>query len=502
VNRKHRLFLLIFLAIAIVSHAMNLVAAELVWPDSRVATIARGYIETFNSNDAAQMEAFAAEYRTEAALAKRPPAERAQRRLGMYQQVGPMVPVLITDETATSLSVTCRMDKVNMWMKLNVKLEAEEPYKLDVVEMMPTSPPDMTAADTSETAEWTDLASLLEEVRERHSIPGLAAAIVEDGRVMDIAVIGVRVVNTADAVKEADAWHIGSITKSMTATMVGALVESGKLDWDITVGEALDGTAMRDEYRDVTLQQLLDHRGGVQSYTIIDAEEEKRLARLTGSATEQRAMFVEQVLSEEPVGTIGNFEYSNAGYSVAAFMAERATGQSWESLMNEHVFKPAGMIHAGFGWAATPESPNQPWGHFGESGAYRTQAFGEYDLGPYLAPAGDVHASIAGMAAYAQLHLDGLNGKDGSIRAETVRHLHTASSDGAGPAYTCGWMIRTDGAAPVHEHAGSAGTLFAHIELHPDTGRAIVITMNVGMEGMGISQEISQRINERWKSAP
>ena len=70
------------------------------------------------------------------------------------------------------------------------------------------------------------------------------------------------------------------------------------------------------------------------------------------------------------------------------------------------------------------------------------------------------------------------------------------------PTWACGWMIRTDGPAPVHAHAGSAGTLFAHIELHPETQRAIVITMNVGLEGMSISQEISERINERWQSSP
>ncbi len=312
-NQKHRLFLITFLAIAVISLAMDLGAADLIWPETRVAVIAKGYIESFNSNDAARMEAFAAEYRTKAALTKRSAAARATRRLGMYDQLGAMAPVLISDETPTSLSVTCRVDKVNMWMKLKVTLQADEPHKLELVEMMPTSPPELDAADASEPAEWTDLASLLEEMRQRYGVPGLAAAIVEGGRVTDIAAVGVRAVNTSNTVTPADTWHVGSITKSMTATMIGAVVESGKLDWDTTVGDVLEGMSMRDEYRDVTLQQLLEHRGAIQSYAMIEEEEEKRLSRIAGTATEQRATFVEGVLSEEPVGPVGTFEYSNAG---------------------------------------------------------------------------------------------------------------------------------------------------------------------------------------------
>jgi hypothetical protein len=51
---------------------------------------------------------------------------------------------------------------------------------------------------------------------------------------------------------------------------------------------------------------------------------------------------------------------------------------------------------------------------------------------------------------------------------------------------------------PVHSHSGSAGTFFATIELYPKENRAIVIAINVGLEGAGASQVLSKLINESW----
>ena len=62
-----------------------------------------------------------------------------------------------------------------------------------------------------------------------------------------------------------DVFHIGSDTKSMTATLTAMLIEEGKLRWDTTIADVfpeLKGK-MDKQYEAVTVEQLLTHRGGV-----------------------------------------------------------------------------------------------------------------------------------------------------------------------------------------------------------------------------------------------
>ncbi len=473
-------------------------AEDLEWPDTPVAKIARGYIESFNANDPDLLRDFAATHRTDAALAKRSAEARAERRMAMYEQIGSLTPVLITKTTDTSLIVTCRAEKLGMWMSMTVNLEKDPPHKLDYVEMSPTSAPAMGAETAdSDVSEWTTLAELLDTIRNETGVPGIAAAVIENGKIVDIAAIGTRAANTDDQITIDDRWHVGSITKSMTATMIGSLVELGKLSWETTIGDVLTDVDMNEAYRDVTVTQLLRHRGGVKPYTTDEEEQEERLARLTGTPTEQRREFVSQVLKEDPAGEIDEFEYSNAGYAVVGHIAEHVTGTSWESLIEVHVFSPTGMKQAGFGWPATPGRPHEPRGHYADNDGFRVQEFGEYEVGPYLAPAGDVHMSIGDLADYALLHLAGLDGKDGPVSAETMRYLHSLPDDAA-QAYACGWMVAETDHGMMHAHGGSAGTLFAQLELYPDSNRAIVIAMNVGIEGMGISQRVAKLVSKRW----
>jgi CubicO group peptidase (beta-lactamase class C family) len=491
---------------SIIAAALTLVftgaaAGGLAWPDTRAAEIARGYIESFNSNDRDTLREFAAANRTEQALAKRSAEARAEGRLGMFAQIGALTPVLITEETPNSITITCRAEKIGMWMSMKVILQPEPPHKLEVVEMAPTSPPDMGAEKAASDSDWSTLAELIDAVRKDTGVPGIAAATIGGGKLTDAAASGVRAVGKSDAVTLNDRWHVGSVAKSMTATMIGALVESGALSWDQTIGDVLDNVDTHDSYRDVTILQLLQHRGGIQPYTMLDDEDEKRLAKLAGTASEQRLAFAAEVLQQDPVGPVGDFEYSNAGYTVVACMAERVTNSSWESLTKTHVFDPAGMKYAGFGWPAAPERPHEPRGHYAEGDGFRVQEFGEYELGAYLAPAGDVHMSVGDLAGFVIMHLRGLAGEDASLTSQTIRYLHTAPDD-SGHTYACGWVIANSDEGTMHMHGGSAGTMFAQIMLFPDTQQAIIVVMNIGVEGTGIAQRIIEQIGERWKSEP
>jgi len=270
---------------------------------------------------------------------------------------------------------------------------------------------------------------------------------------------------------------------------------------------------MHPSLRTIHLEQLLSNSAGLSSFNPGNPELEATPA-LAGTPAEQRATFARWLLGRVPAEEPGmRFVYSNAGYSLAAAMAERATGRTREALMQEHVFERLGLRSAGFGWPAAMDA-TQPWGHEEEAGEFQLHdPDGEYQLPAFLAPAGDVHMSIEDLARYAQAHLRGLQGHDTGLRVETFRKLHTpvrARTDHPsfeGAAYALGWNVRPVGAVPgagVSDHTGSAGTFIAVLRIDPEQNLATVVMTNAG--GASAVRAVSQsrdRLEARFRtSAP
>jgi CubicO group peptidase (beta-lactamase class C family) len=82
------------------------------------------------------------------------------------------------------------------------------------------------------------LQSLLEPLRRQHDLPALAAAVVTSEGLWAVGAVGVRKQGSGIPVAIDDQFHLGSCTKAMTATLIGMLVEQGKLSWDMSIGRA------------------------------------------------------------------------------------------------------------------------------------------------------------------------------------------------------------------------------------------------------------------------
>lgn len=329
---------------------------------------------------------------------------------------------------------------------------------------------------------------LLHDLRRRHGVPALAAAVVRAEGPPRVAVAGWRRSDRAVPVERDDRFHVGSTTKPLTATLVAVLVRDGALAWTTTLAEAFPGVgeAMSDGYRDVTLRDLLAHRGGLPPFT--RGSEFQRLPDLEGSPTERRAAFARWLLRREPASEPGGeFVYSNAGYAVAAAMAESATGESWRRLVCTHLFRPLG-IEGGFGWPAAAGA-SQPWGHEPGEGEVLVphDPDGAYRVPAVVAPAGDVAVSVGGYAAFLQLHLRGLLGRETELLdPAAVRTLHqprvAVRSREEADGYALGWFVRHLDDARMSRHAGSAGTFYARVAVRPAQGVAVAVFANAGDE--------------------
>ena len=173
------------------------------------------------------------------------------------------------------------------------------------------------------------LDDVLEPIRSRHELPALAGAVALGDKLAAIGAVGVRKHGAPARVTAGDRFHLGSLTKSMTATLVGVLVEEGKLSWDTTIGAVFPELKekIRPEYLPVTIAQLLTHRGGLPEDQTPDALFFK-LRFIRGPIREQRRRVVEAVLAVPPAATPGaKMLYSNHGYVVAGAMVEAVAGE-------------------------------------------------------------------------------------------------------------------------------------------------------------------------------
>jgi CubicO group peptidase (beta-lactamase class C family) len=337
--------------------------------------------------------------------------------------------------------------------------------------------------------EIRDLADVLEPIRKANGLPALAGAIVADGRLVGLGAVGQRKSGSPERVTVNDCFHLGSCTKSMTATLIGMLVEEGKLSWDSTIAQVLPELVgkIRPEYEKVTVDQLLRHRSGLPEDRVPDALFLRLRVELNGPIIAQRLKAVQMFLqARAPTAAPGaKMQYANTGYVVVGAMAERVTGLSWEELMRKRLFEPLGMRTAGFGPPGTAGRVDQPYGHTGGLfGLTALEPGPAADNPPWLGPAGTVHASMGDWAKYILFHLAAYRGKSLLIKAETVKRLYRTAP---GEDYAMGWAVVEGGSKEFQDrwghrvlaHAGSNGMWFATVWVAPENGAAVLVATNL-----------------------
>ncbi len=468
---------------------------DFTFPQTTVGDIAKAWFSAYHSENDEPMRDFTAKYRTANALKRMSVDDRMAQHKQIKGMIKRLAPKKITLNTEKSLSILVYAGSIETWFETTFTISETEENKLESFALQPAQAPSEEGSEGF--GDWEDLAGLLQNVVDQHKIPGISMAIIEEGKLVESAVAGVRAVGGSEAVMIDDRFHIGSITKSMTATLIGRLIQEKKLKPGSTLSQIFPDMSMLPVYDHVTITQLTQHTAGIPAYLTVTDEEEDRLLALPGNATAQRLAFVKQVLNEEPISEPGaSFAYSNAGYSILGAISEKLTGMSWRDQMQEYIFNPLGMKTAGIDWPKTNERPSEPSGHFGALSSLTVQKVDEYELGAYIEPAGDVHVSMEDLARFALAHLKGLRGENGILNSETFTWLHTPQE---GRSYAAGWFVtESESGKTVHQHAGSAGTFLALMMIEPESNKAWVMAANAGGVAVdGIFRRVIEAYNNR-----
>lgn len=316
-------------------------------------------------------------------------------------------------------------------------VEPDEPHRVSLLD--PQRPPwPEDDRDLGPTVAWThladpppveqwsrlsgDLTATLDErllaARAAMRSPAVAAAVVDEHGLAYMASIGAADVFPIAAAHRGCGLRIGSITKTMTAIAVMALVERGVIGLDDEVNALLKRTRLTcvvDGAEPVTVRHLLTHTAG--------------LAR-------NREGFDIAVPSDQPLPTLGQFygpevvlarppgerEYSNDGYGLLALLIEDVTGHRFEDHLTTNLFEPLGMDNT-----ACDDEPRTTAAYAGLD-----VRCGVVAAAPATRDAtrggGSVVTTIEDLAAYARLLMSG-QGLPGVLDAATVAQL-LGRSDG------------------------------------------------------------------------
>ena len=349
------------------------------------------------------------------------------------------------------------------------------------------------------------------ELRDSTGLTAVAVAATIDGELAGAAVSGERRRDSGISVTVDDRWHMGSITKSMTATLLAVLEEDGLLSADDALTVLLPDVEMADGWSACTLDHLLTHTAGLAAN--FPDEFQDVWPETAEELVAERRRFLVDVLAEEPESPCGeSFLYSNIGYTIAGHIAETIAGEPYEALIQNRVFAPLALMSAGFG-PPIGEYPNQePVGHvvllLGSThiripiDPFATRA----DNSPLIAPAGTVHMTIGDLARYGATHLDGEYGTDPVLLSQpSWQQLHTPFLDD----YARGWLRheRDWAGGSLLWHNGSNTYWYALLMLLPARNMTLAFVTNDGaIEAANtafveLAQELSATVPESTRRA-
>ncbi len=194
---------------------------------------------------------------------------------------------------------------------------------------------------------------LIREFMQEHRVPGISIAVTDHGKLVFARGYGYADVAQHQAVTPEHLFRIASISKPITAVAILQLVEQGKLQLDERVVdvlgfrselESLEGADAR--LAEITIQQLLEHRGGWDRDASFDAMfQSVRFAKQVGvDPPADQATVIKAMLSQKLDFAPGErYAYSNFGYCLLGRVIEQQSGQGYEAYVRQHILKPLGI---------------------------------------------------------------------------------------------------------------------------------------------------------------
>jgi CubicO group peptidase (beta-lactamase class C family) len=353
-----------------------------------------------------------------------------------------------------------------------------------------------------------DIDALVARIMKSFEVPGLALAIVKDGKVALAKGYGVRKLGEPAPVDAQTLFGIASNTKVFTATALGLLVEEGKIAWDTPVVDTLPWFMMSDPYvtREMTVRDLLVHRSGLG----LGAGD----LLWWPESTYNRRQVAERLRFIKPATSFRSaYAYDNVLYLVAGEVIQAVTGRSWEDFVLERILKKVGMAGSNVRHSAAADGGNVATPHARVDGAVRP-------IAPFTSdntnPAGGINSGAEDMAKWMLVRLARGKLADGTAlySERTARQIETPVTILPNPpppadlaplkahfrAYALGLDVRDYRGQLVIDHTGGLPGYVSIVTLLPERNLGIAILTNA--ESTSAFYALTQQIVDHDLGAP
>lgn len=363
--------------------------------------------------------------------------------------------------------------------------------------MRPSRIPALVAALALLPASFTPLAAqaaprevdaYVTQALRRFNQPGVAIAVVKEGKVVFQQGWGVRAVGRPEPVTAQSVFQVASNSKAVTAAALAILVDEGKLRWDDPVTRYLPWFRLGgDAYvsREFTVRDLLLHRSGLS----LGAGD--LLWWFSDASREEIARALAHIAPARSFRT--TYDYDNVLYIVAGEVVQAASGMPWDDFVRTRIFQPLGMAHA-----TTSVRAFRPGDDLAAPHA-RVSTTGALELIPWdtvdnVGSAGAINASVADWARWLVVQLDSGRTPAGTRlwteqRTREMWHPGIMMQVGIpGPAfaqqranfsgYALGWFVRDYKGLKLITHTGGLAGMLSRVFLVPEKKIGIVVFTN------------------------
>jgi CubicO group peptidase (beta-lactamase class C family) len=337
-----------------------------------------------------------------------------------------------------------------------------------------------------------DLDSYVGNSMRTFDVPGMAVAIVKDGKIVLAKGYGVRKLGDATPVDEHTMFGIGSNTKAFTTAALATLVDAGKLSWDDPVYQRLPGFVMYDPYvaHEMTIRDLLTHRSGM------GLGEGDLLFWPPSTYTREEIIYKLRFM--KPASSFrSHYAYDNLLYMTAGQIIPAVTGVSWDDYIRQHIFAPLGMNNSNVSNTAFNAGDDHAFPHSRVDGKLQVIHFEVLDN---AGPAGAINSCAADMAKWVQLQLN--RGKfvdrDGRLFSEqrskemwspqTILPIDNPRPPLAGlranfADYALGWHLSDYHGRKLVGHTGGVAGFVSRVMLVPEENLGVVVLTNAEEDG-------------------
>ena len=307
--------------------------------------------------------------------------------------------------------------------------------------------------------------------RARNRIPGLALAVVQDGKVVRSAAYGLANVELRVPTTPETAFELGSVTKQFTATGIMMLVEEGKLGLEDKIRDRLPN--LPEAWNGITLRHLLTHTSGIKNYTNVPTF-------AAAMSREYTPAEIVGLVSKLPLDFQPGekWSYCNTGYYLLGMVIERVSGKPYAEFLQGRIFRPLGMNSTRVN-SFTAVIPNRATG-YSWSGDHTSNA----PLWPISgrAAAGSLVSTVLDLAKW-----------DAALYGEKL--LKRASletmwkpvrlNDGSTAPYGFGWGVTEYRGHRLVAHSGGLPGWSADIARFPDDRLTVIVLTNRDSVGPG-----------------